>query len=83
MRWAGASLREIAAYFGTSASTVFSYVRGVHAQRGGQVLEYVPPDCVLSWRSVLPDEGVLIPRWFATWMQARMGLAEQWPSEGS
>ena len=83
MRWAGASLREIASHFDTSASTVFSYVRGVHAQRGGQVLEYVPLDSALNWRSVLPDESLLLPRWFITWMESRLGLAEQSPSGGS
>ena len=72
MRWAGASLREIAAYFDTSASTIFSYVRGVKAQRDGQVLEYVPLDYVNSWRSVLPNKSLLLPRWFNTWMETRL-----------
>jgi len=83
MRWAGASLREIAAYFDTSASTIFSYVRGVKAQRDGQQLEYVPLNQVSSWRSVLPDEGLLLPRWFITWMEARLKIATQPHFEGS
>jgi len=83
MRWAGASLREIAAYFNTSASTVFSYVRGVHPQRDGQGLEYVPLDYVHNWRSVLPAEGLLLPRWFITWMEARLKEIGQSHLEGS
>jgi len=72
MRWAGASLREIAAYFDTSASTIFSYVRGVQPQRDGQQLEYVPLNHVNNWRNVLPAEGLLLPRWFITWMETRL-----------
>lgn len=72
MRWAGASLREIAAHCGTSAGTIFSYVRGVQPQRNGQGLEYVPLDYVQGWRSVLPEQGLLLPRWFITWMEARL-----------
>ena len=83
MRWAGASLREIAAHFNTSASTIFSYVRGVHAQRDGQALEYVPLDYVQNWRSVLPDGGLLLPRWFITWMEARLKEISQSHFEGS
>lgn len=83
MRWAGASLREIAAHFNTSASTIFSYVRGVHAQRDGQVLEYVPLDYVHNWRSVLPDGGLLLPRWFITWMEARLKTITQSHFESS
>jgi hypothetical protein len=83
MRWAGASLREIAAYFGTSASTIFSYVRGVQAQRDGQQLEYVPLSQVNSWRSVLPDQGLLLPRWFGTWMDTRLKIATQPDFEGN
>ena len=83
MRWAGASLREIAAYFDTSASTIFSYVRGVKPQRDGQVLEYVPLNYVNNWRGVLPDEGLLLPRWFSTWMETRLKAISQSHSEGS
>jgi hypothetical protein len=83
MRWAGASLREIAAYFGTSASTIFSYVRGVQAQHDGQQLEYVPLSQVNNWRSVLPDENLLLPRWFGTWMETRLKIATQPNLEGS
>jgi len=83
MRWAGASLREIAAHFNTSASTAFSYVRGVHPQPGGQVLEYVPIDYVQNWRTVLPDDGLLLPRWFANWMEARVKAASQSYSDGN
>jgi len=83
MRWAGASLREIAAYFDTSASTIFSYVRGVKARRDGQQLEYVPLNQVNNWRSVLPDEGLLLPRWFITWMEARLKIITQPHFEGS
>jgi hypothetical protein len=77
MRWAGASLREIAAYFDTSASTIFSYVRGIKAQRDGQQLEYVPLNQVNNWRSVLPAEGLLLPRWFVTWMGTRLEAVSQ------
>ena len=83
MRWAGASLREIAGHFDTSASTIFSYVRGVHPQRDGQVLEYVPLDYVNNWRSVLPDGGLLLPRWFITWMEARLKAITQSHFDGS
>jgi hypothetical protein len=83
MRWAGASLREIAPYFNTSASTIFSYVRGVQAQRDGQQLEYVPLNQVNNWRSVLPDEGLLLPRWFVTWMETRLKIITHPNFEGS
>ena len=82
MRWAGASLREIAACFDTSASTIFSYVRGVKAQRDGQQLEYVPLNQVNNWRSVLPAEGLPLPRWFITWMEARLREMSQSHFEG-
>jgi hypothetical protein len=82
MRWAGASLREIAAYFDTSASTIFSYVRGVQAQRDGQQLDYVPLNQVNNWRRVLPDEGLLLPRWFVTWMETRLKAMSQSYFEG-
>ena len=83
MRWAGASLREIGAYFDTSASTIFSYVRGVQSQRDGQQLEYVPLNNVNNWRSVLPAEGLLLPRWFITWMETRLKEMSQSHFEGS
>jgi hypothetical protein len=83
MRWAGASLREIAAYFDTSASTIFSYVRGVGPQRDGQVLEYVPLSYVQNWRSVLPAEGLLFPRWFITWMETRLKGINEFHFEAS
>jgi hypothetical protein len=83
MRWAGASLREIAAYFDTSASTIFSYVRGVQARRDGQQLEYIPLSQVNNWRNVLPDEGLLLPRWFGTWMDTRLAIATQPNHEGN
>ena len=83
MRWAGASLREIAAYFDTRASTVFSYVRGLKAQRDGQQQEYVSLNEVNNWRSVLPDEGLLLPRWFIAWMEARSRILTQSHFEGS
>jgi len=83
MRWAGASLREIAAYFDTSASTIFSYVRGVKAQRDGQQLEYVPLNQVNDWRSVLPADGLLLPRWFITWMETRSKVVSQPYFEGT
>ena len=83
MRWAGASLREIAAYFETSASTVLSYVRGIHPQPEGQVLEYVPLDNIYKWRSVLPIEGLPLPRWFTTWMEERLRPRMQFSLGGS
>ena len=83
MRWAGASLREIAAHFNTSAGTVFSYVRGVSPQPGGQALEYVPIDYVQAWRTVLPEAGILLPRWFANWMEARVRTANEPHFDGS
>jgi len=83
MRWAGASLREIAPHFNTSASTIFSYVRGVKPQRDGQQLEYIPLNHVNNWRSVLPDESLLLPRWFTTWMEARLKEMRQSHLEGS
>jgi hypothetical protein len=83
MRWAGASLREIGTYFDTSASTIFSYVRGVQPQRDGQQLEYVPLNQVNNWRSVLPDEGLLLPQWFITWMETRLKIITQPHFEGS
>ena len=72
MRWAGASLREIAGYFSTSASTVLSYVRGVKPQPNGKELEYTPKDLIYDWLPALPHEGLPLPRWFATWMQERL-----------
>ena len=83
MRWAGASLREIAASFGTSASTVLSYVRGIHPQPEGQDLEYIPLNNVYDWRPVLPDEGLPLPRWFVRWMQERSRIMRQFPSGSS
>ena len=71
MRKAGASLREIAAYFRTSATTVLSYVRGVTPQSNGQNLEYTPVDFIYDWLPALPHEGLPLPRWFATWMRER------------
>jgi len=83
MRWAGASLREIAAYFDTSASTIFSYVRGVQARRDGQQLDYIRLNQVNSWSTVLPDEGLLLPRWFITWMETRLKTMTEPHLEGS
>ena len=83
MRWAGASLREIAASFDTSASTVLSYVRGTKPQPGGQDLEYIPLNNVYDWHRVLPDEGLPLPRWFVRLMQARLNEVMQFPSGGS
>ena len=80
MRSAGASLREIAGYFGTSATTVLSYVRGVKPQPNGQNLEYTPVDFIYDWLPALPHEGLPLPRWFATWMQERLRLRRQVPS---
>lgn len=77
MRWAGASLREIADYFGTSATTVMSYVRGVKRQPKGQDLEYIPLDIVNNWRFVLPAAGLPVPRWFVTLMQIRLNEIQQ------
>jgi len=77
MRWAGASLREIAAHFETSASTVLSYVRGIQPQPNGQDLEYVPLARIHDWRLALPGEGLLLPRWFATWIQERLRVMHQ------
>ena len=74
MRSAGASLREIAAYFRTSATTVLSYVRGVTPQPNGQDLEYTPMDFIYDWLPALPHEGLPLPRWFATWMRQRADM---------
>ena len=38
---------------------------------------------VNNWRSVLPDKGLLLPRWFGTWMKARLRIATQPHFEGS
>ena len=58
MRRAGATLREIARHFRTSATTVLSYVRGVQAASDGQEVEYTPLDFVYDWAPALPDEGL-------------------------
>jgi len=71
MRRAGASLRSIAAYFRTSATTVLSYVRGITPQPNGQDLEYTPMDFIHDWLPALPHEGLPLPRWFTTWMRER------------
>ena len=71
MRSAGASLREIATYFKTSATTVLSYVRGVKPQPDGQTLEYTPVDFIHDWLPALPPEGLPLPRWIATWLRER------------
>ena len=74
MRWAGASLREIAAYSETSATTVLSYVRGVKPQPNGQDLEYTPIAFIYDWLPALPPDGLPLPRWFVTWMQELLRL---------
>ena len=79
MRWAGASLREIANYFGTSATTAMSYVRGVRPRPKGQDLEYIPLDTVNDWRLVLPPEGLPVPQWFVTLMHVRLQQRQQTP----
>ena len=77
MRWAGASLREIAAYFNTSATTIHSYVRREKPQPNGQTLEYTPVDSIYAWLPVLPQEGLPLPQWFVTWMQEKLRLRSQ------
>ena len=72
MRRAGATLREIARHFRTSATTVLSYVRGVQAASDGQEVEYTTLDFVYDWAPALPDEGLPLPRWFATWIRERL-----------
>jgi len=72
MRRAGATLREIARHFRTSATTVLSYARGVQAAPDGQEVEYTPLDFVYDWAPALPDEGLPLPRWFATWIRGRL-----------
>lgn len=72
MRRAGATLREIGRHFRTSATTVLSYVRGIEASTHGQEVEYTPLDFIYDWAPALPDEGLPLPRWFATWMRERL-----------
>jgi len=83
MRRAGATLREIARHFRTSATTVLSYVRGIEAASDGQEVEYTPLDFIHDWAPALPDEGLPLPRWFATWMQERLRARRQVPSDSS
>jgi len=72
MRRAGATLREIARHFRTSATTILSYVRGIQAASDGQEVEYTPLDFIYDWAPALPDEGLPLPRWFATWVKERL-----------
>lgn len=74
MRRAGATLREIARHFRTSATTVLSYVRGIQAASDGQEMEYTPVDFIYDWAPALPDEGLPLPRWFATWVRERLEM---------
>jgi hypothetical protein len=72
MRRAGATLREIARHFHTSATTVLSYVRGIQPASDGQDVEYTSRDFLYDWLPALPDEGLPLPRWLATWMRERI-----------
>lgn len=72
MRRAGATLREIARRYRTSATTVLSYVRGIQGASDGQEVEYTLLDAIHDWAPALPDEGLPLPRWFATWMRERL-----------
>ena len=77
MRWAGASLREIASYYETSATTILSYVRGVKPLPDGQNLEYTPVAMIYEWQPVLPEDGLPLPQWFVNLMEARLNEMRQ------
>lgn len=80
MRWAGASLREIASYLGVSTTTVLSYVRGIHPLPNGQNLVYTHLDAIRNWAPVLPSQELPLPQWFVNWMEARLKTMQQSPS---
>jgi hypothetical protein len=83
MRWAGASLRDIADYFGTSATTILSYTRSVKPQPNGQTLVYMSVDIIHDWRPVLPQGELPLPLWFSNWMRERLRVTKQSPSGDS
>jgi len=83
MRRAGATLREIARHFRTSATTILSYVRGIQTADDGQEVVYTPLDLIYDWAPALPDEGLPLPRWFATWIQERLRARPQTPYDRS
>ena len=80
MREAGASLRDIASFMGTSASTVLSYVRGIRSQPKGQDLIYTPLNVIQSWAQALPPQGLPISSWVVNWMQERSQAMQQLPT---
>jgi len=69
MREAGAPLREIAARYQTSATTILSYVRDIKPDQYGQNVEWTPADAIYDWMPALPHEGLPLPRWIATWLR--------------
>jgi len=71
MRTAGASLSEIARCFRTSATTVLSYTRGIQPSTNGHEVEYTGADFIYDWLPALPNEGLPLPRWIATWLRER------------
>ena len=68
MRRSGATLREIAATYRTSAATVLSYVRGIKRALNGQEVEWTSADIIYDWLPALPNEGLPLPRWISTWL---------------
>jgi hypothetical protein len=71
MRSAGASLHEIARCFRTSATTILSYTRGIQPSVNGHKVEYTATDFIHDWLPALPNEGLPLPRWIATWLRER------------
>ena len=71
MRRAGASLHEIARCFRTSATTILSYTRGIEPSVNGHKVEYTLTDLIYDWLPALPNEGLPLPRWIATWLRER------------
>jgi len=74
MRNAGASLHEIARCFRTSATTVLSYTRGIKPSVNGHKVEYTATDFIHDWLPALPNEGLPLPRWIATWLRERADM---------
>jgi hypothetical protein len=74
MRNAGASLHEIARCFRTSATTILSYTRDIKPGANGHKVEYTAADFIHDWLPALPDEGLPLPRWIATWLRERSDM---------
>ena len=72
MRRSGATLREIAATYRTSAATVLSYVRGIRPAITGREVEWTAADIIHDWLPALPHEGLPLPRWISTWLRELM-----------